>query len=196
MKRVAILPGDGIGPEIMQEAIKVLDAVQKKFNFRLTYEFADVGGAAIYKHGHALPPETLDLCQNCDAILFGRVTSYKPYPSTQIGLFLRLIDLQDGQLVWAVDDVWDTTDRMVVRRIQNYFFNEMRESYDPVGDELGIMGTNAFQKFVSSEIAQTLDPQSKNQSRAKAFFESPVGTDLRRFGRGQNEFWKNVKEDL
>jgi len=73
MKRVAILPGDGIGPEIMQEAIKVLDAVQKKFNFRLTYEFADVGGAAIDKHGHALPPETLDLCQNCDAILFGSV---------------------------------------------------------------------------------------------------------------------------
>ena len=73
MKRVAILAGDGIGPEIMQEAIKVLDAVQKKFKFELTYEFADVGGAAIDKHGHALPPKTLDLCQNCDAILFGSV---------------------------------------------------------------------------------------------------------------------------
>ena len=50
MKRIAILPGDGIGPEVMQEALKVLDAIQKKFSFQLEYEFADVGGCAIDKH--------------------------------------------------------------------------------------------------------------------------------------------------
>ncbi|SHO48784.1 3-isopropylmalate dehydrogenase [Desulfopila aestuarii] len=73
MKKIAVLPGDGIGPEVMAEAIKVLDAAQKKFAFELSYEFADVGGIAIDNHGEALPPATLALCENSDAILFGSV---------------------------------------------------------------------------------------------------------------------------
>ncbi len=73
MKKIAVLAGDGIGPEVMAEAIKVLDAAQKKFNFALTYEYADVGGIAIDNHGEALPASTLDLCEKSDAILFGSV---------------------------------------------------------------------------------------------------------------------------
>lgn len=73
MKKIAVLPGDGIGPEVMAEAIKVLDAVQKKFSFELSYEYADVGGVAIDNHGEALPPATLKLCEESDAILFGSV---------------------------------------------------------------------------------------------------------------------------
>lgn len=73
MKKIAVLAGDGIGPEVMAEAIKVLDAAQKKFSFELSYEAADVGGIAIDNHGEALPPATLALCENSDAILFGSV---------------------------------------------------------------------------------------------------------------------------
>ena len=72
-KKTAILAGDGIGPEVMAEAVKVLDVVQKKFNFSLSYENADVGGIAIDNHGEALPQSTLDVCENSDAILFGSV---------------------------------------------------------------------------------------------------------------------------
>ncbi|MDP8033921.1 3-isopropylmalate dehydrogenase [Pasteurella atlantica] len=70
---VAILSGDGIGPEVMQEAIKVLDTVQNKFNFKLNYQYFDVGGIAIDKHNTPLPDETLIGCKNSDAILFGSV---------------------------------------------------------------------------------------------------------------------------
>ncbi len=73
MKKIAVLAGDGIGPEVMQEAIKVLDAVQKKFGFSLAYEHADVGGCAIDNHGEALPASTLAVCEGSDAILFGSV---------------------------------------------------------------------------------------------------------------------------
>ena len=73
MKRIAVLPGDGIGPEVMRETIKVLDAVDKKSSLQLQYEFADVGGIAIDKHGTALPDDTLKLCEASDAILFGSV---------------------------------------------------------------------------------------------------------------------------
>ncbi|MCL7488012.1 MAG: 3-isopropylmalate dehydrogenase [Desulfobulbaceae bacterium] len=73
MKKIAVLPGDGIGPEVMDEAVKVLDAVQGKFGFTLQYTHADVGGIAIDNHGQALPQATLDVCENSDAILFGSV---------------------------------------------------------------------------------------------------------------------------
>lgn len=70
---VAVLSGDGIGPEVMAEAIKVLDVVQQKFNFKLNYRTFDVGGIAIDNHGTPLPAETLKGCEESDAILFGSV---------------------------------------------------------------------------------------------------------------------------
>lgn len=73
MKKIAVLAGDGIGPEVMAEAVKVLDAVQRKFDFRLDYDEAPVGGAAIDATGQALPAATLKLCEESDAILFGSV---------------------------------------------------------------------------------------------------------------------------
>lgn len=71
--KVAVLAGDGIGPEVMAEAVKVLDAVQQKFGFSLEYEAADVGGIAIDNHGEALPQSTLAVCESADAVLFGSV---------------------------------------------------------------------------------------------------------------------------
>ena len=73
MKKIAILPGDGIGPEVMREAIKVLQAVEKAYDVPMTLEQADVGGCAIDNHGTALPDETLALCESSDAVLFGSV---------------------------------------------------------------------------------------------------------------------------
>ncbi len=73
MKKIAVLAGDGIGPEVMKEAIKVLDVAQKKFAFTLDYVHEDVGGCAIDNHGEALPPHTLKTCEQSDAILFGSV---------------------------------------------------------------------------------------------------------------------------
>ena len=71
--KIAVLPGDGIGPEVMAEAIKVLDAVSAKHGFTLNYTFKNVGGAAIDAQGCALPEDTLQTCENSDAILFGSV---------------------------------------------------------------------------------------------------------------------------
>ncbi|MBS3126218.1 3-isopropylmalate dehydrogenase [Candidatus Woesearchaeota archaeon] len=71
--KIAVLPGDGIGPEIMKAAQTVLDAVSRKFNVEFNYTEADVGGVAIEKHGTALPKETVKICENSDAILFGAV---------------------------------------------------------------------------------------------------------------------------
>ena len=71
--KIAILPGDGIGTEIVAEAIKVLKALDLSF----TMESAPVGGAAYESHGHPLPDSTLQLAKDSDAILFGAVGDWK-----------------------------------------------------------------------------------------------------------------------
>lgn len=70
---IAVLPGDGIGPEVMAQALKVLDAIRHRFNMRITTSHYDVGGAAIDNHGQPLPPATVEGCEQADAILFGSV---------------------------------------------------------------------------------------------------------------------------
>ncbi|WNC67920.1 3-isopropylmalate dehydrogenase [Thalassotalea nanhaiensis] len=73
MANIAVLAGDGIGPEVMVEAVKVLNAVADKFDFDISTRDYDVGGAAIDLHGNALPDETMQGCEQADAILFGSV---------------------------------------------------------------------------------------------------------------------------
>lgn len=71
--KVAVLPGDGIGPEVMAEALKVLDAVETKYAVSFERTFANVGGIAIDEDGKALPEKTVEVCKASDAILFGSV---------------------------------------------------------------------------------------------------------------------------
>ncbi|QPT14260.1 3-isopropylmalate dehydrogenase [Serratia rubidaea] len=70
---IAVLPGDGIGPEVMAQAKKVLEAVRQRFDIRITTSEYDVGGIAIDRHGSPLPAATLSGCEQADAILFGSV---------------------------------------------------------------------------------------------------------------------------
>ena len=72
-KSIAVLSGDGIGPEVMQEALKVLDKLEKLTGVTVERTFADVGGIAIDNHGKALPESTVATCEASDAILFGSV---------------------------------------------------------------------------------------------------------------------------
>ena len=71
--KIAILPGDGIGPEIVEQAVRVLHALDLKFET----ETALVGGAAYAAHSHPLPDSTLNLAKAADAILFGAVGDYR-----------------------------------------------------------------------------------------------------------------------
>jgi 3-isopropylmalate dehydrogenase len=75
--KIAILPGDGIGTEIVAEAVKVLKVIDKEFGLKMEMESALVGGAAYEAHGHPLPPATLKLAMDSDAVLFGAVGDWK-----------------------------------------------------------------------------------------------------------------------
>ena len=72
-KTIAVIPGDGIGPDVVSEAVKVLDAVAKKFGHTFTYRNVIAGGCAIDQFGEPLPQNQLDICKSSDEVLLGAV---------------------------------------------------------------------------------------------------------------------------
>ena len=76
-KKIAVLPGDGIGPEIVAEAVKVLECLNSEMNLGLVFENGLIGGAAYDVYGTPFPQQTIDLVKQADAILLGAVGGYK-----------------------------------------------------------------------------------------------------------------------
>ena len=77
MKKIIVIGGDGVGPEVTKSAVKVLKKIDEKFKIGLEFEERDAGGIAYDKFGEPLPAETLDACKKADAILFGAVGGKK-----------------------------------------------------------------------------------------------------------------------
>ncbi len=96
---------------------------------------------------------------NCDAVLFGTVTGFEPFPPLTIGLRLKLIDLADGQLLWALEQIWDTTDKTTQDRIRNYYRRHLLPGFETLQEKLGIVSSLRFVKFVAFETAETLQPK-------------------------------------
>ncbi len=72
-KSIAVLSGDGIGPEVTEQALKVIKAVEQKFNYQFVYTPALIGAVAIEQTGNPYPDETHDICMQSDAVLFGAI---------------------------------------------------------------------------------------------------------------------------
>jgi len=91
-----------------------------------------------------------------DAILSGTITTYRPYPNMAVGLRLRLLDLRDGQLLWALEQIWDTTDKTTEAPIKKYFKHVIRADFEPLREKLLLLSSIRFTDFVAYEVAQTL----------------------------------------
>ena len=72
-KKIAVLPGDGIGPEVIEQGIKVLDAIADRFGHYFEYCYADMGAVAIDLFGTPLPETTTEACLNADAVFLGAI---------------------------------------------------------------------------------------------------------------------------
>ena len=144
---IAVIKGDGIGPEIVNEAIKVLNAVCKVENFKLNYKEYLMGGCAYEAVGNPIPDETIEGCKKSDAILFGSIGGYKwdnlprelkPESGLlklrkELGLFanLRPVAVFD-ELIEASSmkpEVIEGVDLLVVRELTGgIYFGEPREN--------------------------------------------------------------------
>ncbi len=92
----------------------------------------------------------------CDGLLIGTITDFRPFPHMAVGLRLKLLDLRDGQLLWALEQVWDSADSATEKRIKDYFKSEKREGFAPLKEQLATVSPLEFLKFVSYEVAGTL----------------------------------------
>ena len=92
---------------------------------------------------------------NCNGLLVGTITHYQPYPHMVIGLRLKLLDLTDGQLLWGMEQVWDSADRSIQKRIKTYLKDQRRSGHSPLNEELVVVSPLNFCKFVAYEVAGT-----------------------------------------
>ena len=94
---IAVIPGDGIGPEVVDESIKVLSKIGEKYNHNFEFEFLQAGGCAIDNLGTPLPDKTLEVCKKSDAVLLGAVGGPKwDDPNAKVRPEQALLGLRGG----------------------------------------------------------------------------------------------------
>jgi 3-isopropylmalate dehydrogenase len=100
---IAVLPGDGIGPEIIEQAIKVVNAINVKFNHEVQFRYGMVGAAAIDECGNPYPEATHELCVNSDAILFGAIgdPKYDNDPKAKVRPEQGLLEMRERLGLYA-----------------------------------------------------------------------------------------------
>ena len=169
---ICLLPGDGIGPEIIAEGVKVLDAVGRKYDVTFNYTEALLGGIAIDETGTALPEETLKVAKAADAVLLAAVGGPKwdttdpsrPRPEQgllgirkELGLYTNLRPVQIFDALAGAStlkpEVIDGVDMMIVRELTGGLYFGMRERfYDEEG--AGPDGSNGQRAYDTLEYRE------------------------------------------
>lgn len=93
---------------------------------------------------------------NQDALLFGKITEYSPYPHLTVGFRLKLISLKDARLLWGFEQIWDSSDNTTGEKIKKYIHTRMSREGETLKSELMTVSTKQFLKFAAFEAACTL----------------------------------------
>jgi hypothetical protein len=76
-----------------------------------------------------------------------------------MGIQLKLIDLRDGRVICAIEQIWDTADKATEKRIKKYFEQQLRQGFAPLNEQLAALSTINFVRFVTYDVAETLKPE-------------------------------------
>jgi hypothetical protein len=93
----------------------------------------------------------------CDGLLIGTITEFTPHPHTTVGLKMKLLDLRDNQLAWAIEQIWDSSDKTNEQQIKNYLKQQKHSDSSTMQAQLVKISPLEFYKFVSYEVAETLE---------------------------------------
>lgn len=199
--KICLLPGDGIGPEIIAEGVKVLDAIGDKYGVSFEYETALIGGCAIDACNTALPEETLRIAKSSDAVLLAAVGGPKwdttdpdkPRPEQgllgirkELGLYTNLRPVQIFNALSGAStlkpSVIDGVDMMIVRELTGgLYFGARERFYDEDGAGVGgASGQRAYDTLEYSEYEveriarQAFDIARKRRSRVHSVDKANV----------------------
>jgi hypothetical protein len=159
-------------PTISSEMTTALfNALQKKQVFGLNVVHQDDPAWQSLRHRENSPEGLKRIAAirealKCDGLLLGTITQYQPYPKMVIGLRLELLDLTDGDLLWGLEQVWDSSDNSTRKRIKHW------AGAATLREDLIVMSSLNFSKFIAYETAQTFE-QKKAAAPTTA---SPVRT--------------------
>ncbi|MBN1974883.1 MAG: hypothetical protein JW787_14680 [Sedimentisphaerales bacterium] len=164
MGRIAIveLQNDSSYPQMSNDITEALfQSLQKKQVFGLTMVRQR---DPLWKSLQLEPDATYTLDQmaairqtlKCDGVLIGTITEFKPYPHMAAGLRLKLIDLTQGELLWALEQVWNSSDKITEQKIKKYLNETKSSSLKNSNERITSMSPLEFIKYVSFEVAQTL----------------------------------------
>jgi 3-isopropylmalate dehydrogenase len=172
MTKIMVLPGDGIGPEIVNEATNILDYMNSRYELGISYEFGDIGGISIDKYGIPLKDEVLEKCKNSSAVLLGAVGGPKwdttipgkPRPEDallkarkELGLFANLRPVKIFKTLMATSslksEVLEGVDILVVRELTGgIYFGERNRLSDSKGEYA--YDTEKYYKYEIERIAR------------------------------------------
>jgi len=162
--RIAIveLQNDSSYPQMSNDITESLfQALQKKQVFGLTIVRQR---DALWKSLQLEPDMTYTLDQmaairqtlKCDGVLIGTITDFKPYPHMAVGLRLKLIDLTSGDLLWALEQIWNSSDKVTAQKIKRYFKETKSSSSNDSNERMAAISPLEFIKYISYDVAQTL----------------------------------------
>ncbi len=200
-KRIAVLSGDGIGPEVMKEALKVLERIQVKYNVNFDMKFGDIGGIALDKYDSPLPDETKKLCLESNAVLLGSIggpkwDNYPPEKNPEIGGLLgirRLLNLyvnlrpvilfdrlkSNSPLSQKVLD--GEIDIITVRELsQGIYFSEPKKLTEEMGLDTMIYEKKTVKRIAKAgfEIAQNRRKKITSVDKANVLYSSKLWREI------------------
>ena len=160
--KIAVLPGDGIGPEVTAEGVKVLEAVGRAFGHQFNLESADVGGISIDHYASALRPEVLELTASADAVLFGAVggpkwddptATVRPEDAilqlrSHLGVFANIRPVK--VFPWLADssalkpEILDGVDMVIVRELTGGLYYAQPKGWDETPEGLTAVDTMRY----------------------------------------------------
>ena len=161
-KTIAVIHGDGIGPEIVNEALKVLDAVALKYHHTFDYQYIDMGGISIDKHGVPLTDEAIEIAKNSDAVLLGSIEELSQDGFDMIivreltgGLYFGERETKeiDGQMVAHDNLIYSESE---IRRIAKRAFEiAMKRRRHVISvDKANVLDTSRLWRKVVNEVAE------------------------------------------
>jgi 3-isopropylmalate dehydrogenase len=145
MKRIAVIPGDGIGEEVIDGALEVLNA----FSFPFKYEWGEAGDAVKERKGVALPEETLELCKESDAVLFGAVGETAADVIIKLRMELQTFaNIRPAKSFKGVKSLYDDVDIVIVRENTECLYKGLEfEVADGITEGIRIITRNASEKI-------------------------------------------------